>query len=82
MVPRVDIQTEMQKTAKGTTDDQIYTNTTIVLRDAEPGFGATMRKNGKVTISTPKTSDGGKTWTVDKIVLEAMYPGTSSKKEN
>lgn len=71
----------MQGTAKGTADEQIYTNTTIVLREAEPSFGATMRKTGKVTMGTPKTSDGGKTWTVDKMVLGAMYPGTSSKKE-
>jgi hypothetical protein len=69
----------MQKTAKGTADDQTYTNTTIVLRDAEPNFGVTLRKNGKVTMGTPKTVDGGKTWTVDKIVLGAMYPGPSFK---
>jgi len=40
-----------------------------------------MRKNGKVTISAPKTVDGGKTWTIDRIVLGAMYPESSSKKD-
>ncbi|QDS71911.1 hypothetical protein FKW77_000425 [Venturia effusa] len=78
---QLDFETEMQGTAKGTSDEQIYTNTTIVLRKAEPEFGSTLRKSGRVFVGTPKTNDGGKTWTIDKMVLGAMYPGTSSRKQ-
>jgi hypothetical protein len=72
----------MQKTARGTGDDQIYTNMTIILKTAEPSFGATLRKVGKIQMDTPKTVDGGKTWKVDKIVLGAMLPGTAFKPSN
>jgi hypothetical protein len=67
----------MQEQGKGTADAQTYTNLTLTLRTAEPNFARTFTKSSHVQAGKPETTDGGKTWTVDKILIPAMLPGTA-----
>jgi hypothetical protein len=66
------LQTEMQKSGAGTIADQVYANITLKLAQAEPGFGKTLSKAGRVTLDNPRTSDGGKTWHINRVVLGSM----------
>lgn len=56
----------------GTPDEQIYANSTIILEAADEGFIDTMGVGTGVTHTDMVTSDGGKTWTIEKITIPAM----------
>lgn len=56
----------------GTSDVQIYANSTIYLEAADETFISTMGVGEGVTHTDMLTADGGKTWTIEKITLPAM----------
>ncbi|TID19954.1 Sexual differentiation process protein isp4 [Venturia nashicola] len=73
------IATEYQGGNTGTASEQIYTNTTVTVRDAEPGLGAKFRKHGDIQSTNPYSKDGGKTWVIDRVAIPAKLPGTEFK---
>lgn len=73
---RLQIATEYQGGNTGTASEQLYTNITVVLKDAEPGLGAKFHKHGKIDSTNPYTKDGGKTWVIDRVAIPAKRPGT------
>ena len=46
-----------------------WSNITLVLNEADAAFDKTIALTG-VTSSGMKTSDGGKTWTIDEIIIK------------
>jgi hypothetical protein len=60
-----------QSGCAATTAAQTYRNTTVVLAAAAPTFGATVETYLGATYSGLATTDGGLTWTVDKIIVPA-----------
>jgi hypothetical protein len=46
-----------------------YKNTTIRFAEADPGFPRAIRTRAKAYGSTPVSSDGGRTWRIDNIVV-------------
>lgn len=73
---RLQIATEYQGGATGTASEQFYTNTTITVKDSEPGLGAKFHKHGKIEATSPYTKDAGRTWIIDRVVVPAKLPGT------
>jgi len=73
------IATEYQGGNTGTASEQSYTNTTVTVKEAEPGLGAKFHTHGKIESTKPYTKDGGKTWTIDKVSIPAKLPGTEFK---
>lgn len=71
----------MQGGGKGTADQQQYINTTVLLEMPEPGFADTAHLSGEVYMTTPRSIDGGKTWTIDRLILGAMFPGTEHEQD-
>ena len=77
------MQGAMARAKKGTGDYQIYSNLTIILKTPEPDFG---RSFSTIAVSgvdpradRPHTADGGKTWTIRRVVIPPMNPGTSAR---
>ncbi|GME23171.1 uncharacterized protein LTHEOB_7524 [Neofusicoccum parvum] len=60
---------ECQDDCSGIVNAHTYQNTTIVLAEADTAFKGTLSIN-EATASELTTSDGGKTWTVDKISIQ------------
>ena len=52
-------------------------NITLVLNEADADFDKTMTLTG-ATSTGMKTTDGGKTWTIEKIVIEKQNLTESS----
>lgn len=59
-------------TCTGTPEEQVYANSTIILKSADSGFIDTMGVGTGVTNTDMLTSDNGKTWTIEKITIPAM----------
>jgi hypothetical protein len=76
---RLQIATEYQGGNTGTSSEQIYTNTTVTVKEPEPGLGAKFHKHGKIESTNPYTKDGGKTWIIDRVAIPAKLPGTEFK---
>ncbi len=51
---------------------QYYSDTTIILLEADPNFPSTRGIGSGVVASDMVTSDGGKTWTIASIMIPAM----------
>ncbi|KAF9872096.1 hypothetical protein CkaCkLH20_10433 [Colletotrichum karsti] len=68
----IELQDSNGVAASGTTEPQYYVNTTIVLAEADANFGSTIYGESGGSYTTPKTTDGGKTWTIEKITVPAM----------
>jgi hypothetical protein len=64
--------TECNDKCTGTTSIQYYTDTTIVLEEADPTFGNTKAIAKGAHEEGFTSSQGGKVWTVKKITLPAM----------
>lgn len=56
----------------GTPEEQVYANSTIILKSADSGFSDTMGVGTGVTHTDMETTDSGKTWTIEKITIPAM----------
>ncbi|TID18950.1 Sexual differentiation process protein isp4 [Venturia nashicola] len=69
-----EIATESQEGNKGSADIQNYYNTTLVLKNPDPKLGSKFSKTGSITTTNPITSDGGKTWFIQKITVPPMLP--------
>ncbi|RDI88100.1 Sexual differentiation process protein isp4 [Venturia inaequalis] len=69
-----EIATESQEGNKGSADVQNYYNTTLVLKNPEPQLGTRFFKTGSITTTNPVTTDGGKTWFIEKITIPPMLP--------
>jgi hypothetical protein len=76
---RLQIATEYQGGNAGTASEQTYTNTTVTVKEAEPGLGAKFHKHGNIEATNPYTKDGGKTWVIDRVAIPAKLPGTEFK---
>ncbi|KAH7417495.1 hypothetical protein BKA64DRAFT_658042 [Cadophora sp. MPI-SDFR-AT-0126] len=63
---------------KGTVEEQSYVNSTIVLAAADNSFVDTLGSGTGVTHTDMVSADGGKTWTIGKILIPAMTTETSS----
>ena len=63
---------------KGTVEEQSYVNSTIVLETADSTFIQTLGSGTGVTHTDMVTADGGKTWTIGKILIPAMTTETST----
>ncbi|QDS76737.1 hypothetical protein FKW77_001291 [Venturia effusa] len=70
------IATEYQGGNTGTASEQIYTNTTVTVKVAEPGLGSKFARHGNIQATAPYSKDGGKTWVIDRVVIPAKLPGT------
>ncbi len=64
--------TECNDKCTGTTSIQYYTDTTIVLEEADPTFGSTKATQQGAHEEGFTSSEGGKVWTVKKITIPAM----------
>ncbi|KAL6233220.1 hypothetical protein BDW75DRAFT_252152 [Aspergillus navahoensis] len=64
--------TECNEDCTGTSSDQKYINTVITLAEADSTFGDTIASAGGATYSGLSSSEGGKVWTIESIVLPAM----------
>ncbi|KAF9023261.1 hypothetical protein BDZ89DRAFT_1018326 [Hymenopellis radicata] len=64
--------TECQANCTGSTSAQTYTNTTIILMNADPNFIKTRGIGSGVVASDMLTADGGKTWTIASITIPKM----------
>ncbi|KAF7322322.1 CBM1 domain-containing protein [Mycena chlorophos] len=64
--------TECNEDCGGSVSTQSYTNTTIVLSQADPLFSSTLGVGAGVVASSLTTSDGGKTWMVASIEIPPM----------
>lgn len=62
----------------GTTSEQYYVNSTIILESADDSFVDTLGAGTGVVYTDMLTSDGGKTWTIAKITIPAMDPSDTS----
>jgi hypothetical protein len=60
------------KSCKGTTTEQWYVNSTIVLENADPTFIQTLGASSGANHTAMETADKGKTWTIAKIYIPAM----------
>ncbi|QDS74256.1 hypothetical protein FKW77_003058 [Venturia effusa] len=54
-----------------------YKNNTFKFAAADPGFPRSLRIDKGVTASKPVTKDGGKTWTVDEIMIPDSKYGSA-----
>jgi hypothetical protein len=73
-----EIATESQEGNKGSASDQNYYNTTLVLKNPEPQLGIRFFKTGDITTTNPVTTDGGKTWFIEKITIPPILPPGSA----
>ncbi|KAL4902825.1 hypothetical protein BDW74DRAFT_58141 [Aspergillus multicolor] len=64
--------TECNEDCTGTSTDQKYINTVITLAEADTTFGDTIASAGGATYTGLSSSEGGKVWTIEEIVLPAM----------
>lgn len=76
---RFELATESQLGAPGSTDTQFYYDTTLVLRDPDPELFKRFTRTGGIEASNPRTTDGGKTWIIDKVVIPPMAPNLVHK---
>jgi hypothetical protein len=60
------------KACKGTTAQQGYVNSTIILETADPSFIQTLSASSGANHTAMETADKGKTWTIGKIYIPAM----------
>ncbi|PSR79069.1 hypothetical protein BD289DRAFT_108781 [Coniella lustricola] len=67
----VELQDYDGNAPSGLTEDQYYVNTTITLEPADAQYGDNMYTEYGCTHTTPTTSDGGKTWFIEKITAPA-----------
>jgi hypothetical protein len=74
ILSRFEIATESQEGNKGSADTQNYYNTTLVLKDPDPQLGTRFVKTGQITATNPVTTDGGKTWFIEKVTIPPMLP--------
>ncbi|KKY27653.1 hypothetical protein UCRPC4_g00886 [Phaeomoniella chlamydospora] len=56
----------------GTIAEQTYVNSTIILEAADSAFSSAIGASSGATYTDMETADGGKTWTIAKIVIPAM----------
>lgn len=54
-----------------------YKNNTFKFAAADPGFPRSVRLDRGVVASKPVTADGGKTWTVDEILIPDSKYGSA-----
>jgi len=66
---RFNTAVEGQGAFKGTLYSHTYSNNTFRFSSAYQGFPSSVRKGKGITASTPVSKDGGKTWTIDQIVI-------------
>ncbi|PNS21824.1 DNA topoisomerase 2 [Sphaceloma murrayae] len=66
---------ECNEGCTGTVSEQIYQDSKIVLEQADPNFVNTLGVSQGTTHSDMVTTDGGKTWTIEKINIPAMNAG-------
>ncbi|KAF9033279.1 hypothetical protein BDZ89DRAFT_557186 [Hymenopellis radicata] len=70
--------TECQSDCTGSTSPQYYTDTTIILMEADADFSSTLGIGSGVEASDMVTTDNGKTWTIASITIPAMIDDGSS----
>ncbi|KAF8910373.1 hypothetical protein CPB85DRAFT_1390526 [Mucidula mucida] len=70
--------TECQSDCTGSTSPQYYTNTTIILMEADADFSSTLGVGSGVEASDMVTNDNGKTWTIASITISAMIDDAAS----
>lgn len=46
----------------------------MVLKDPDPQLGTRFVKTGSITTTNPVTTDGGKTWFIEKVTIPPMLP--------
>ncbi|KAH6659681.1 hypothetical protein BKA67DRAFT_652906 [Truncatella angustata] len=68
----IEIQDYNGAEGSGTVEPQYYVNTTIVLKAADKDYGSTIYAESGGVYTEPTTSDGGKTWFIEKITVPAM----------
>jgi len=74
-----ELATESQLGAPGSADTQFYYNTTLTLKDPDPELDKRFTKTGQIEATNPRTSDGGRTWFIEKVVIPPMVPGQAHK---
>ncbi|KAK7733087.1 hypothetical protein SLS53_008275 [Cytospora paraplurivora] len=68
----VELQPYGDNEPTGTIEPQYYINTTITLDAADESLGSSLYTEYGGESTTPTTSDGGKTWHIEKITVPAM----------
>ena len=61
--------TECDDDCNSTVSEQRYLNTTITLEAADPTFGTTVSSAGGATYTKLQSSQGGKVWHIEEIVV-------------
>lgn len=69
------------KTCTGTDQHQYYLDSTIILKEADSTFIQTLGAGTGVTHTDMTTTDGGKTWIIEKIVIPPMVTNAATKEE-
>ncbi len=68
----LECQNHGDHTCAGTTSEQYYVNSTIILESADDTFVETLGASTGVVYTDMVTADNGKTWTIAKITIPAM----------
>ena|ERR1700760_2055323 len=75
MKQRMRLATEYQAgNTAGTADSQQYWNTTVTCLEPEPTLNKTFHVTGTIKATKPITTDGGKTWTIESVVIPPKTP--------
>ncbi|KAL2784311.1 hypothetical protein BJX66DRAFT_89907 [Aspergillus keveii] len=64
--------TECNEDCTGTSSEQQYLNTEITLASSDPTFGDTIATAGGATYEGLASSEDGKVWTIESILIPAM----------
>ncbi|KAI0125362.1 hypothetical protein BJ170DRAFT_500715 [Xylariales sp. AK1849] len=68
----IELQDYNGSEGSGTIEPQYYVNTTIVLKAVDENYGSTIYAESGGEYTEPTTTDGGKTWLIEKITVPAM----------
>jgi hypothetical protein len=72
---RMRLATEYQAgNTAGTADSQQYWNTTVTCLEPEPTLNKTFHVTGTIKATKPITTDGGKTWMIESVVIPPKTP--------
>ncbi|ROW00700.1 hypothetical protein VSDG_03288 [Cytospora chrysosperma] len=74
----IELQDNNGVAASGTIEPQYYVNTTIYLDAADESYGTSMYTESGASSTDMTTTDGGKTWFIEKITIPAMESSSSS----
>jgi hypothetical protein len=67
----------MQRKNKGTTGEQLYTDTVITLAAPDLEFGKKLRRKGSAVISEVTSEQNGQVWKIPKVDIPAMLQGVN-----